>query len=338
MTAYEIRGHSARQELQCGSDFEFYGISHYEIRIPTTRDTHMNLEGIYPALTTPFDANGDLRLDELSENVARYNEFAFKGYVVNGSTAESVFLSRAEAERILATARETAAPGRVLIAGTGVDSTAETISRTQMAAKLGYDCALVKTPYYYKPTLSAEAYVEHYRRVADASTLPVLLYSVPQFTGVALESELVARLAEHPNIIGMKDSSGNVQRAGEIIMAVPEDFQMLIGSAGTLFASMLLGARGGILALANFLPELSLALCEAITTKNNSLARELQRRISPASKRIVGMMGIPGTKYAMDCRGYHGGSTRLPLLPISQKHKQEVESLLAELMPARAAH
>jgi 4-hydroxy-2-oxoglutarate aldolase len=166
----------------------------------------------------------------------------------------------------------------------------------------------------------------------------VLLYSVPQFTGVALEADLVARLAEHPNIIGMKDSSGNVQRVGEIIMSVPESFQVLNGSAGTLFPSMLLGARGGILALADFLPELCLALYDAIATKNYSVARELQRRISPASKKIVGTMGIPGTKYAMDYRGYHGGSARLPLLPISQKHKQEVESLVNELMPAKAAH
>jgi 4-hydroxy-2-oxoglutarate aldolase len=297
----------------------------------------MNLDGIYPALTTPFDANGAVQLDHLRENIARYNQTALAGYVVIGSTAESVFLSRAEMEQILATVRETAAPGRILIAGTGAESTAETISRTQAAANLGYDCALVKTPYYYKPALSAESYVEHYRRVADASPIPVLLYSVPQFTGVALEADLVARLAEHPNIIGMKDSSGNVQRVGEIINAVPEEFQVLVGSAGTLFPSMMLGAKGGVLALADFLPELCLALYEAITIKNISVARELQRMISPASKKIVGGMGIPGSKYAMDCRGFHGGSARPPLLPVTGKQKQEVESILAALQPAKAA-
>ncbi len=298
----------------------------------------MNLDGIYPALTTPFDPSGALRLDHLRENITRYNQFALAGYVVIGSTAESVFLNRAEAEQILAAVRETAAPGRILIAGTGAESTAETIARTQVAASLGYDCALVKTPFYFKPSLSADSYVEHYRRVADASPVPVLLYSVPQFTGVALEAELVSRLAEHPNIIGMKDSSGNVQRVGEIIMSVADNFQMLVGSAGTLFPSMLIGARGGILGLADFLPELCLALYEAITVKNNSVARELQRRISPASKRIVAGIGIPGTKYAMDCMGYHGGLARLPLLPISEKQEHEVDSLLAELQPAKAAH
>jgi 4-hydroxy-2-oxoglutarate aldolase len=298
----------------------------------------MKLDGIFPALTTPFDPNGALRLDHLRENIARYNPIALAGYVVIGSTAESVFLSRAEMDQILAAVRETAAPGRILIAGTGVDSTAETISRTKAAAAMGYDCALVKTPYYYKPALSADSYVEHYRRVADASPVPVLLYSVPQFTGVALEADLVARLAEHPNIIGMKESSGNVQRVGEIIMAVPEDFQMLVGSAGTLLPSMVVGARGGVLGLADFLPELCLDLYTAIRAKDNSTARELQRTISPASKKIVSSMGIAGTKYAMDCRGYHGGSARLPLLPVSEKQKQEVESLLAALQPAKAAH
>ena len=297
----------------------------------------MNLDGIFTALTTPFDLDGTLRLDYLRENIAQYNQTALTGYVVNGSTAESVFLSRVEAEQILATVRETAAPGRFLIAGTGAESTAETIARTLEAARLGYDCVLVKTPFYYKPALSVESYVQHYRRVADASPVPVLLYSVPQFTGVAIEPELVARLAEHPNIIGMKDSSGNVQRVGEIIMSVPEEFQLLVGSAGTLFPSMLLGARGGILALANFLPEFCLALYSAIKSRNDPTSRELQRRITAASKKIVSSMGIPGTKYAMDRKGYRGGSARLPLLPLSEKQKLEVDSILAVLMPAKAA-
>jgi 4-hydroxy-2-oxoglutarate aldolase len=185
--------------------------------------------------------------------------------------------------------------------------------------------------------LSADAYVEHYHRVADASPVPVLLYSVPQFTGVALEADLVARLAEHPNIIGMKDSSGNVDRVGAILDAVPEKFQLLVGSASTLFPSMLLGAVGGILALANFLPDLAVELHAATAAKDLAKARSLQRRINPPSKKIVGALGIPGVKYAMDSRGYYGGPARRLLLPLTQPQKQSADAVLAAVLPAAAA-
>src|SRR6266849_7281439 len=297
----------------------------------------MNLSGVFPALTTPCDASGGLALEQVRANISAYNRTGLSGYLVNGSTAECVFMTRAETELVLAAVREAAAPGKILIAGTGTESTAETKARTQAAAKLGCDCVLVNTPCYYKPMLSAEAYVEHYHRVADASPVPVLLYSVPQFTGVALEADLVARLAEHPNIIGMKDSSGNVDRVGAVLDAVPERFQMLVGSASTLFPSMLLGAVGGILSLANFLPELCVELHAATAAKDLAKARSLQRRINPASKKIVGALGIPGVKYAMDSRGYYGGPARRPLLPLSQPQKQSADSVLAAVLPAAAA-
>ena len=246
----------------------------------------MKLTGIFAALTTPFDATGAIAPDHMRANIGRYNRTSLAGYLVIGSTGESVFLHRAEVERVLEAVRETAAPGRILIAGTGVESTAETISRTEFAANLGYDYALIQTPQYFKPMLNPEAYIEHYFRVADASRIPVLLYSVPQFTGVALEADLVARLAEHANIAGMKDSSGNVGRLGEIMASAPENFDLLTGAAGTLYPSMVLGARGGILALANFLPELCVELLYSGSRGDDAAkARELQRRLLPASKR-----------------------------------------------------
>ena len=297
----------------------------------------MNLSGIFPALVTPFDASGELAPDQLGANILMYNHSGLAGYLVNGSTAECVFMGRAEMEQALAAVRETAGPGKIVIAGTGAESTAETIARTQTAAKMGCDCVLVNTPCYYKPMLSADAYVEHYHRVADASPVPVLLYSVPQFTGVALEADLVARLAEHPNIIGMKDSSGNVDRVGAILDAVPEKFQLVVGSASTVFPSMMMGAVGGILALANFLPELCVELHAAVVAKDPAKARSVQRRINPASKKIVGALGIPGVKYAMDARGYYGGPARKPLLPLSQAQKQAADAVLGAVLPAAAA-
>src|SRR5258708_12279144 len=220
----------------------------------------MDFHGIFPPLTTPFAADGSLALDRLRENVGRYNTTRLAGYAVSGSSGEAVLLSRDEIERVWATVREAAAPGKILIAGTGAESTAETIERTNRAAALGYQAALVKTPHYFKTALTPEVLIEHFERVADAARIPVLLYSVPQFTGVALEALAVARLAAHPNIIGIKESSGNVQRVGEIIQAAPPGFQTLVGSAGTFYPSLPVGALGGILGRAGVLPELFIQL------------------------------------------------------------------------------
>ena len=296
----------------------------------------MDFSGVYPALTTPFAADDSVSLTDLKHNIEQYNRVSLAGYVVIGSTGESVLLSWAEIERILATVKERAAAGKKLIAGTGVESTAETIVRTKRAAELGYDAALVKTPYYYKPAYKPEAYIAHYRRVADASPIPVLLYSVPQFTGVALEAAEVATLSEHPNIIGIKESSGNVQRVAEIINATPRDFQVLVGSAGTLFASMVLGARGGILALASALPEKCVELYELTRKGQHEAARELQAALMKASKRVVAEAGIAGVKFVMEQRGYRGGIPRMPLQPLHHEQKKRLIELLTAFEPAAA--
>jgi 4-hydroxy-2-oxoglutarate aldolase len=295
------------------------------------------LRGIIPALATPFDDRGALAVDRLRENIARYNKVGLSGYLANGSTGESVMMDRSEFEKVLAAVRDTAADGRILIAGTGVDSTAEAISRTEFAAKLGYDYALVLPPYFYKPMMKSDVLVEHYRRVADASRIPLLLYSVPQFTGVAIEVDVAARLAEHPNIAGMKDSSGNVDRMGSILASVPGTFQLVTGAATTVYPSMVLGGKGAILALATFFPEICVALYNAVSAGDSAKALELQRRLIPPSQKIVGARGISGVKYAMDCRGYYGGPARRPLLPLQEAEKKDVESLLAAFAPAVAA-
>lgn len=297
----------------------------------------MKLKGIFPALTTPFEADGAVASDRLRENIGKYNRLPLAGYVAVGSTGESVLLSRAEVEQVFTAVRESAAPGKILIAGVGSESTPETISRAKAAANIGFDIALVKTPSFFKSALTPDALVEHYKRVADASKLPVLLYAIPQFTGVALEPDLVARLAEHPNIIGLKESSGNVQRVGEIIAAAPANFQVLVGSADTLYASLTLGAVGGILALADCLPELCLELYSAFAADQISSARELNRRILPASKKLVRQLGIAGVKAAMDYRGYYGGPVRGPLLPLSATQKREAEAVVNSLVATAAA-
>lgn len=294
----------------------------------------MDFSGIFPALTTPFAGDGAVSVADLKHNIHQYNRTGVAGYVVNGSTGESVLLSKSEMEAVLVAVKETAFPDKKLIAGTGVESTAETIEHTKRAAELGYDAALVKTPYYYKPAYRPEVYFAHYRRVADASPIPVLLYSVPQFTGVALEPPEVAKLAEHPNIIGIKESSGNVLRVAEIAATASPHFQVLVGSAGGLYPSMTVGARGAILALASALPEKCVALYDLIRQGEQEKARELHIAILRVSKLVVSECGIAGVKYVMDQRGYRGGLPRLPLLPLQDEQKKRLNALLEALEPA----
>ena len=294
----------------------------------------MDVSGIFPALTTPYSSDGSVSIPDLKLNIQMYNRVGLAGYVVMGSTGESVLLSKSEMEAVLVAVKETASRDKKLIAGTGAESTAETIERTKRAAQLGYNAALVKTPYYYKPAYKPENYIAHYKRVADASPIPVLLYSVPQFTAVALEPPEVAKLAEHPNIIGIKESSGNVQRVAEMIATVRPDFQVLVGSAATIYPSLAIGARGAILALGSAIPEKCVELYELFRQGNHEKTRELQEVILRASKLVVSECGIAGVKYVMDQRGYRGGLPRLPLLPLKDEQKKRVNALLETLEPA----
>jgi len=291
----------------------------------------LDLAGVYPALTTPFAADSSVSLEGMKHNIGRYNQTALAGYVVLGSTGESVLLRSKEMDGILGAVKETAAPGKKLLAGCGAESTAETIERTQRAAALGYDVALVKTPYYYKPAYKPEVLIAHYRRVADESPIPVLLYSVPIFTGLALEAPETIALAEHQNIIGIKDSSGNVQRISEMIAGAPAQFQVLVGAASTVFPCLVVGARGAILALASALPEKCAILYELFRQGQWEKARELQKVLLRASNQVVSKFGIAGVKYVMDQRGYRGGNPRLPLQPLTDEHKSRISSILATI-------
>jgi 4-hydroxy-2-oxoglutarate aldolase len=294
----------------------------------------MEIRGIFPALVTPFAPDESVSLTGVTENIWRYSQTHVAGYVVLGSTGESVMLSREEADSVLATAKEAAGSDKLLIAGTGAESTAETIARTKRAATLGYALALVKTPYYYKPVYRAETYIRHYRAVADASPIPILLYSVPQFTGISLETPEILTLAEHPNIAGIKDSSGNIQRVGEIVAGVRRKFAVLTGGAAVIYPALTVGANGAVLALAAALPEKCAELHDLVQRGQHQEARRLQHLLVNASKRIVSENGIPGVKYAMDLRGYLGGLPRLPLLPLSEEKKRAIAEVVAELHPA----
>ena len=297
----------------------------------------MKLQGIFPPLTTPFAPDGAVALSKLRENIARYNKTGLAGYALNGSTSESVLLKWEEVYRVWETARDVAAPEKILIAGTGAESTAETIERTNRAASFGYAVALVRTPSFYKPAMTESALAEHYLRVADAARIPILVYSVPVFTHVTVEAPLVARLSKHPNIIGMKDSSGNAQGVAEIIAAAPKEFQTLVGSASTLYESLEKGAGGAILAVACAFPELCVEIYEASRAGERTKAHSLAQKLMAPAKLFGPQFGIAGLKYALDRIGYYGGAPRSPLLPLDASERSEIDTMLSNLT-AQTAH
>jgi 4-hydroxy-2-oxoglutarate aldolase len=291
----------------------------------------MELRGIFAPITTPLSPDGDsLALDHLKRNFAVYNKTRLAGYVVCGSTGEAILLSWDETERLFAAVTEHAAPNKMLIAGTGVESRVETIARTRRAAELGYKVALVRTPHYYKPLMTQTALLEFFRAVADASPIPVLIYSIPQFTGVEVPPELVARLAEHPNICGIKDSWGRLPVVKDILAAAPPPFQTMVGSAAILEPSLKSGAVGAILGLACVLPDLCAELYYAALGGNSARA-EIQLQLAPVALKCVSELGVAGVKFAMDRLGMFGGSVRSPLQALSAENKTAVISALAAI-------
>lgn len=289
------------------------------------------LRGVFAPFTTPFDSTGNLALDRLRQNLERYNASRLAGLVATGSTGEAILLSWPETEAVWEATVETAAADKILIAGTAAESTAETILRTRRAGDMGFGFALVRTPHYYQPQMTPDALADFYHRVADASPIPILIYAIPQFTGIAVEAPLVARLAGHPNIVGIKESSGSVQRAAEMRLAAPAPFRILVGSAPTFLASVAVGADGGILALSDAVPDACVELFELASAGNSSGARALHERLLNAGKTLVNRFGVAGMKYALDRLGYYGGPVREPLRPLDQGGRDEIDRVLAHL-------
>ncbi len=292
----------------------------------------INLQGIFPPITTPFDADGELFRLKLKHNIERWNQTALAGYVVCGSTGESVMLSFEEKLRLWEWAAEFAAPDKLLIAGTGMESVRETVELTNRAAAIGYRAAMVRTPHYYKNLLAnPDAQILYFRAVADQARIPIMIYNWPQATGLDIAAEAVAVLSEHPNIIAIKESSGNLEKVMRMIREVRPGFQVLVGSAPTLYPSLLVGAAGAVLAFANAAPLATLAVWEAVRTREYEAARDWQNRISHAATLVTTVYGVPGLKYAMDLKGYYGGPPRLPLTPPGPEARLRIEEAFRDL-------
>jgi dihydrodipicolinate synthase/N-acetylneuraminate lyase len=357
----------------------------------------MLLQGIFPPITTPFYPDSNVYFKKLESNVERYSRTPCAGIVVLGSTGEAILLSDQERRDVLKSARDAAAPNKVLIAGTGVESATETLRLTEYAAELSYDIAMVRTPHYYKKQMHPANLLAFFRTVADRSPLPVIIYNFPQATGYDIPAELVIELAEHPNLIGIKESGGDVEKVrrmvegtghvkqsatvtetfeavtprmmataasssngeggGELVQVAglsgstvekPSSgavtvvgkmktrqkevgFQVMVGAADKLHASLEAGAVGAILAFACIAPTSCYEIYTAWKEGDAELARLKQERIAGSSQRVVGEFGIPGVKYGMDLNGYFGGPARLPLLPLGGKDKSELDRLLSDI-------
>jgi 4-hydroxy-2-oxoglutarate aldolase len=287
-------------------------------------------EGIFPPIPTPFDARGAFAADALTANLRWWSGFDLTGIVVLGSNGEAALLDEDERLEVVAVARAHTPDNRVVIAGTGAQSTRATIRLTQSAAATGADAALVLPPFYYKGQMTRDVLVRHFRAVADASPIPLILYNMPACTGIDLDAETVASLAEHENVVGLKDSSGSLAKLGDIRRRTTDDFSVLAGSAGFLLPALALGATGGVLALANIAPAACIEILRLAREGAWERAREIQLRLIPPNIAVTRRWGVPGLKAAMDRLGLYGGPVRAPLLPLPTAEHVELERILID--------
>lgn len=289
----------------------------------------MRLSGIFAPVITPFQAGSeDLDLEGFARNIRAHLAEGLQGVVVAGSTGEAALLSEQERAALVATAREHTPGDCLVIAGCGGESTRQTIARTKAAHDAGADAVLVVAPHYYANAMTEEVLRRHYLRVADESPRPVILYNIPKYMHFALSAELVAELAAHRNIIGIKDSSGVIEMLRGFLRAQDDTFSVLTGSGSGLQAGIEAGARGGILAVSLFAPGFALEVLRAMHAGDGASATAAQARLAPMANVIVAKLGVPGVKHAMDLVGHVGGVPRMPLLPLGDAERAEVVAAL----------
>lgn len=288
----------------------------------------IQLKGVMPPMITPFKEHGDVDYEGFVANIKKWNETGMTGYLVLGSNSETVYLSEEEKLELVRLAAENKKEDKFLLVGSGMESLRETIKLTNEAAKLGAQVALVLTPNYYNAAMTSEALINYFTQLADNSDIPILIYNVPKFTHINIKPDAVAELSRHPNIIGMKDSSGDMPQMATWKRIVPEDFNLLVGTASAWFPALALGVKGSILALANCNPNECVEVQDLFDKGNWEEARELYQRMFPVNGAVTGAYGIPGLKYVCDKLGYVGGNVRTPLMPVKESAKAELDEIL----------
>ena len=284
-----------------------------------------DLKGILLPTTTPFDRDGQISPTDITSNIKEWSARGVIGFVILGSTGERVHLDEREYLEVIEASR--AASDAVLIAGAGQQSTVNTIKEINSAARAGAQAVLVITPYFYRPAITQETLVNYYTAVADAAPVPVLLYSMPPLTGIKIEPETVARLSEHPNIIGVKDSSNDVAGFRRTVELCPSDFAVMTGNGTVLLDALRAGATGGILAVGCVVPEICVEIFRAFTTGEVERSQRLQTELTPLASAVTTKYGIGGLKAALDLAGYRGGAVRAPLRAPDEAARAEIKAL-----------
>ncbi len=288
------------------------------------------IKGIFAPIPTPF-INEEIAYDKLEENVAKWGKTRLSGLVVFGSNGEAPYVDENEKVEMWTFVRSHLPKEKLMIAGTGAESTRGTVRLTEKAASAGADAALVISPNFFKANMKEPALAAYYKDVAESSPIPVLIYNMPGNTSLNLSSSLVARLAGHPNIVGVKDSGGNIVQISEILRDVPDTFAVFAGSASFLLPAVLMGAVGGTLATANVVPNLCVDLLELGQQGRVREASALQKSLLALNAAVTSRFGVAGLKAALDMIGYFGGLPRRPMLPAQEGEKAEIRRILSEL-------
>ena len=295
------------------------------------------LHGVFaPVVTTFYRESGEVDVASFAANIRAHLTAGMSGIVVTGSTGEAALLDNDERSALTDAAREMVPRDKTLLIGTGAESTRTCLKLTRDAASRGADGVLVVAPHYYGSAMNDAALRAHFLRVADVSPVPVVLYSIPKYMHFPLSAALVSELAQHPNVIGIKDSSGNLEILKGYVRAQSDSFTVITGNATTFHGALEAGARAGILAAALFAPTLSLDVYEACQRGDESAATAAQSRLAPLGSKIVGDLGVPGVKAAMDQVGLGGGPVRAPLTVLNEEQLAAVAQLMqsAELVAA----
>jgi 4-hydroxy-2-oxoglutarate aldolase len=283
------------------------------------------LSGIAAPISTPF-VNGEVAYDQLRSNMQKYRGTALAGFFALGSNGESMFLTESEKLKVLEVVLQEKADHQIVMAGSGYESTRQTISFSNQVAEMGADCVSILTPSYFKKRLTDEAMIGYYTDVADGVPVPVIAYNAPGFTGMTLTPKVVEVISRHPNVVGMKDTSkGNMST---YLSAAGDDFDILSGTVSTLFESLLLGAKGGVVSLANAFPAACCELYDACKAIDLNKARRLHYMLIKLNTSVSGNFGVAGVKYAAEVAGYHGGDPRKPLLPITDEGRQSIRKAI----------
>jgi 4-hydroxy-2-oxoglutarate aldolase len=291
--------------------------------------SYFEIKGVIPPVITPFKENDEVDYEKFSTNIKKWNSKDLAGVLVLGSNGETAYLREEEKLELIKLAVENTDDDKIVMVGTGLESTEMTIELTNKAAKLGADCALLLTPNYYGGKMGDEAQLAYFKEVADNTEIPILIYNVTKFTHINISPKVVSELSKHKNIIGMKDSSGDVKQLIQFMNAgLDQEFNLLVGTAAAWYPALAVGVKASVMALANCCPDECIEVQKLFEEGKNEKSLELYKKMYPVNSAVTGGYGIAGLKYVCDELGFEGGFTRKPLLPLKDREKGELDSII----------